>query len=181
MWTEERVDLLKRLWTEGLSASQIASKLGEVTRNAVIGKVHRLGLSGRGSPARAQHTRPRTKSRQAGTGASSATSPTAKITQFPTMGSAALQVQAETVAEAAPAPAPRPQLVRSVAKSRSDGVNILQLSDKTCRWPLGEPGTESFHFCGCAPKAGIPYCDQHAMIAYQPLQDRRRLRARGAA
>ncbi|WP_137388229.1 GcrA family cell cycle regulator [Rhodoligotrophos defluvii] len=170
MWTEERVDLLKRLWTEGLSASQIASKLGEVTRNAVIGKVHRLGLSGRGTPSRAQHARPRTKTRQV---------PAGKIAQFPTAGSAALQVQPEIVAEAPPAP--RPQPIREVITSSSSGVSILQLSDKTCRWPIGEPGTDTFHFCGCAPKAGLPYCDKHARIAYQPLQDRRRLKVRGAA
>ncbi|WP_342640779.1 GcrA family cell cycle regulator [Rhodoligotrophos ferricapiens] len=171
MWTDERVDLLKRLWTEGLSASQIASKLGEVTRNAVIGKVHRLGLSGRGTPSRTQHARPRTKTRQAPT--------SGKITQFPTLGATALQVQPEAVPEAPPAPQPQP--IRQVYSSSNEGVNILQLSDKTCRWPVGEPGTDSFHFCGCAPKSGLPYCDKHARIAYQPLQDRRRIKARGAA
>ncbi|WP_143957866.1 GcrA family cell cycle regulator [Rhodoligotrophos appendicifer] len=171
MWTDERVDLLKQLWNEGLSASQIANKLGEVTRNAVIGKVHRLGLSGRGTPARTQHSRPRVKSRTHGA--------PGKITQFPTMGSSALKVEVETVAEASPAPKPMP--LRQVNTSTSDRVSILQLSDKTCRWPLGEPGTETFHFCGCLPKSGLPYCDTHARLAYQPLQDRRRLKVRGAA
>lgn len=172
MWTDERVDLLKRLWTEGLSASQIATKLGEVTRNAVIGKVHRLGLSGRGTPSRAaQHTRARAKTLTP--------TPSAKVTQFPTAGATALQAQPQTIAALAPAPKPKPML--HVATTARDKINILQLSDKTCRWPVGEPGTDSFHFCGCAPKSGLPYCDRHAQVAYQPLMDRRRVKVRGAA
>lgn len=172
MWTDERVDLLKRLWAEGLSASQIATRLGEVTRNAVIGKVHRLGLSGRGTPSRAaQHSRPRSKP--------VAPAQTAKITQFPTAGATALQAEPQAMPELAPAPKPKSML--SVATSSHDKVNILQLSDKTCRWPVGEPGTESFHFCGCAPKSGLPYCERHAQVAYQPVMDRRRIKVRGAA
>jgi len=178
-WTDERVEHLKQLWSDGLSASQIASKLGGITRNAVIGKVHRLGLSGRGSPSRTSRPRSR-KPRQSAPAAGTAT-----VTQFPTAGATALkpEVQAQAAPETRPAPKPSP--VREVAPS-GKRVDILHLSERTCRWPIGEPGSEEFCFCGAMPKAGLPYCEHHARIAYQPIQDRRRQKravggGRGAA
>ena len=168
-WTDDRVEVLKKLWAEGLSASQIAARLGGVTRNAVIGKVHRLGLSGRATPSRTPRPKPR-RTREP--------SHPSKISSFRTAGATALKVDTEIdshpIIEAEPAP------LREVSTpSSGERCNILQLSDKTCRWPIGDPGSEDFCFCGATPKAGQPYCDHHVQIAYQPAHDRRRRAAGG--
>lgn len=161
-WTDERVELLKRLWGEGLSASQIAGQLGEVTRNAVIGKVHRLGLSGRAKAPAPAAARPR-KDRE---GAEQR--PQRPLTQ----GNTALAAAPDEAPEAAPAPAPETLPDNVVALGQR--CTIMNLTETTCRWPVGEPGTESFHFCGGKCNPGAPYCAHHARIAYQPVQDRRR-------
>ncbi|MEO1200413.1 MAG: GcrA family cell cycle regulator [Pseudomonadota bacterium] len=163
-WTDERVELLKRLWAEGLSASQIAGQLGGVTRNAVIGKVHRLGLSGRAKSTRPVAPRQK-RSRPA-------TRPSGKRPSAPTMGNVALKANPET--EIAPEPAPLPSVVVPMSRRAS----IMELNERTCRWPIGDPGTEDFHYCGCPSEPGSPYCDYHAQIAYQPSAERRRASAR---
>lgn len=168
-WTDERVEVLKKLWAEGLSASQIAARLGGVTRNAVIGKVHRLGLSGRATPSRAPRPKPRRIREPSHPG---------KISQFCSAGTAALK--ADTDLDAEPIIEVEPSPIREVSLPPSgERCNILQLSDKTCRWPIGDPGTEDFCFCGSTPKAGQPYCEHHVQLAYQPAQDRRRRAAGG--
>lgn len=165
-WTEDRVETLKKLWNEGLSASQIAGRLAHgVTRNAVIGKVHRLGLSGRVTPQRAARPRPRKTREPSHPGRP----------MLPIHGATALKALHRI--EPAERPEPEPEPIRLVDLNIPEGerVNILMLSDRTCRWPVGDPGAEDFCFCGHAPKAsGGPYCDYHARIAFQPLQDRRR-------
>jgi GcrA cell cycle regulator len=165
-WPPERVELLKKLWAEGLTASQVAARLGDgISRNAVIGKVHRLGLSGRQSVQRSSAPRPRRPRQPSHPGR-------------PTSGQAAVAVKPQ--ARPQPRPEPEPQPIRLVEIPKSERVSILMLSDKTCRWPLGDPGSEDFCFCGHTPKAGLPYCEYHASLAYQPLHDRRRVsRARG--
>lgn len=166
-WTEFRVEELKRMWTEGMSASQIARQLGAgATRNAVIGKLHRLGLSGRTPPARAANARPRRPSQP---------SHPSRPGLMPTAGATALKPQFD--AKPSPRPEPAPEPIRLVDTPRGERVSILMLSDKTCRWPIGDPGSEDFCFCGAAPRPGGPYCAHHARIAYQPLHDRRRLKA----
>lgn len=170
-WTDERVELLKKLWGDGLSASQIATELGEVTRNAVIGKVHRLGLSGRAKaapvPARPRAAGPKPAGRPEGQ---------APRPQRPaTIGNTALAADLDEAPDEAPAPAPVPQdNVVPITQGTTQGCSIMQLTESTCRWPQGEPGTESFHFCGGKSNPGMPYCAHHARIAYQPVQDRRR-------
>jgi len=162
-WTEDRVETLKKLWTEGLSASQIATRLGGVTRNAVIGKVHRLGLSGRVTPSRA--SRPRVnKPRQP--------SHPGRINAYRSAGATALK--AETIAEKSPLPEPQPAPIHEVEIPPGERATILTLSEKTCRWPIGDPSAEEFHFCGRKPSANMPYCEHHCQIAYQPIQERRR-------
>lgn len=104
-WTDERIQRLKDLWSQGLSASEIAETLGEVSRNAVIGKAHRLGLSGRPSP---------------------------------------------------------------IKKKPVKGATILSLTERMCKWPVGDPKHQDFHFCGKPSLAGLPYCAEHAALAYQP-------------
>ncbi|MDI4657510.1 GcrA family cell cycle regulator [Xanthobacter autotrophicus] len=169
-WTDERVELLKKLWSEGLSASQIATELGEVTRNAVIGKVHRLGLSGRAKSPTPAPARPRSKTdrpERTGTG----TGDLARPHRPATIGNTALAAEPEEMPEEAPAPAPK--AVDNVVPM-AQRCTIMNLTESTCRWPLGEPGTESFHFCGGKSNPGTPYCTTHARMAYQPVQDRRR-------
>src|SRR5215471_8138393 len=133
-WTEERVELLKRLWAEGLSASQIAARLGSVTRNAVIGKVHRLGLSGRATSSRSSSPRPR-RTHVARTSRASSL-------LFGTRGNTALKPQFE--AEPDLAPAPLAELVIPL----NERASIMTLKEAMCRWPIGDPGEPEFHFCG---------------------------------
>lgn len=178
-WTEERVELLKKLWSDGLSASQIATELGSVTRNAVIGKVHRLGLSGRAknpaAPAAARNAAPR----KAPTRSPSA--PAAGASAGMTRGANALAPhyaeEAEPDMAADPAPAPSEDVVIPF----SERVTIMDLREYMCRWPMGDPTTPEFRFCGGRSQTGMPYCSYHARIAYQPAADRRRDRSKLAA
>jgi GcrA cell cycle regulator len=169
-WTDERVEQLKKMWLEGLSASQIASELANgITRNAVIGKVHRLGLSGRvKSPVPAQ-ARPRPKTRSE----DEERSPSIPVTH----GNLALAIEARP----APAPAPRAAGV-DVVVPICERVSIMDLRESMCRWPLGDPTNADFRYCGAKNHTGLgPYCAHHARIAYQPAQDRRRDRERRLA
>ena len=169
-WTDERVELLKKLWTEGLSASQIAGRLGSgVTRNAVIGKVHRLNLSGRVQQQRGTQPRAPRKQRE----------PSLRRVRTawhaePRHGRQQCAEADDAGRSARPPPAlPEPQPLRLVDLPQDGRVTILHLSDKTCKWPIGDPGSEEFCFCGHGPRDGSPYCEYHARLAYQPLQDRR--------
>ena len=155
-WTDERVELLKKLWADGLSASQIAAQLGGVTRNAVIGKVHRLGLSGRAKSPSNGSPRPR-KPRSA------SMRPRLRFN-----GNTALAPHYESELDLDPLANIVPMGPR---------VSILELTEATCRWPIGDPGTEGFAYCGSQTKAELPYCPYHSRIAYQPLAERRRQRA----
>lgn len=167
-WTDERVELLRKLWMDGLSASQIAAELANgITRNAVIGKVHRLGLSGRvkcATPSSAPRPRPAAPRPQR----PPAPRPAATMSR----GGAALALQPEAFA----APAPRP--VEDIVIPMSERVTIMELREGMCRWPLGDPATPDFRYCGGRSDIGAPYCMHHARMAYQPAQDRRRERER---
>ena len=172
-WTDERVELLKKLWSDGLSASQIAGELGGVTRNAVIGKVHRLGLSGRAKAPAPQAQRPKKPSIR-----------TAQPQSRPhaghgaTMGNVALK--AEVVPIARPQVEYQPAIYALSEAPLVENASILQLTEQTCKWPVGDPGADDFHFCARRSDTGIPYCGYHARIAYQPVNDRRRDRRAAA-
>lgn len=129
-WTNERVALLKRLWVEGKTAAEIAKVLGNITRNAVIGKAHRLKLSNRLSPIQQNTKKP---------------------------------AKAAVAEPAAVKKADRP----AAAPIKILGVGMAELKEKMCRWPIGDPKDPSFHFCGCQTVAGLPYCPDHARMAYQ--------------
>ncbi|MDB5441297.1 MAG: gcrA [Caulobacteraceae bacterium] len=149
-WDDERVATLKKLWLEGLSASQIAKQLGGVTRNAVIGKVHRLGLSGRAAPSQPQ--------RQV---AFKAPRPPRPISQAP--------VRRE-VTPSSPSSMPVPAAPRPVFVAEAPGTaTVLTLGVHMCKWPIGDPSSDNFTFCGRRQSEG-PYCIDHARVAYQPQQ-----------
>ncbi len=167
-WTNERVELLKKLWSDGLSASQIAGELGGVTRNAVIGKVHRLGLSGRAksSSTSAKPRRPRSTAP-----AAAGASPKKPASQPQTIGATALKadIAPAPIAQAKPQVEPIADLVPI-----SQRASILTLTERTCKWPIGDPATDDFYFCGRSSDPNVPYCAHHCKIAYQPVADRRR-------
>ncbi len=171
-WTDERVELLRKLWSDGLSASQIAAQIGSVTRNAVIGKVHRLGLSGR---AKTMTTAPRInrtphKARPQGN-----SMPRAGMAPM-SFGATALKTEAQPDVERAVEPAPAIPFPVPESQSR---ITLMQLTERTCRWPVGDPSTAEFRFCGANSEAGVPYCTYHCAIAYQPVSDRKRRAAGG--
>jgi GcrA cell cycle regulator len=170
IWTDERVEMLRKLWAEGLSASQIAAQLGGVSRNAVIGKVHRLKLSGRGrttaAPARPKKPSQPTAAKPQGRPAS------ASRPHSTSMGNTALQVRFD----AEPSVRTIERNVEDVVVPISRNLQLIQLNERTCKWPIGDPLAENFHFCGndCADTG--PYCRYHARIAFQPASERRRIR-----
>jgi GcrA cell cycle regulator len=158
-WNDERVELLKKLWADGLSASQIAGRLGGVTRNAVIGKVHRLGLSGRATTSRMKSHRPRARV------------PTAKRLlkpRFANIGNPALRNL--YLGDTEPYSPPAEELEIPTAERKY----IQTLTELSCRWPIGDPQHADFHFCGKGKITGLPYCEFHARRAFQPPQPRRR-------
>lgn len=160
-WTDERVETLKKLWLEGLSASQIAAELGGVTRNAVIGKVHRLGLSGRTRNPRGS-TRPAPKHKP-------------QPAQQASSGNLKLKAQPRAEAALAPETQAKPALdLVETGAPESRRASILMLNDRVCKWPIGDPSKEDFHFCGCPSETGSPYCPYHTKVAYQPVRERRR-------
>ncbi|MGD9786281.1 MAG: GcrA family cell cycle regulator [Hyphomicrobiaceae bacterium] len=163
-WTDERVELLKKLWSEGLSASQIASRLGSVTRNAVIGKVHRLGLSGRATTSRMKTHRARPRNNNA----TPAKRPAAARSRFASVGNPALRALYHPDAE--PFVAQEAELDIPLKERKT----IQTLAECHCRWPIGDPQSADFHFCGKEKVAGLPYCQFHARRAYQPPQSKRR-------
>ncbi|HEY0214040.1 MAG TPA: GcrA family cell cycle regulator [Paenirhodobacter sp.] len=199
-WTDERVELLKKMWQEGQSASQIAKELGGVTRNAVIGKVHRLGLSNRieGAPmATAPAAEPMTKPEPVAEAAPRAPEPAPRpepVAARPAPQSAPAARPEPVAVPAAPpmirkaiVPAgqplpPQPSLneispetlasVREVEK-RSRKISLMDLTERTCKWPIGDPATENFYFCGLPSQPGKPYCEAHVSVAFQPMSARR--------
>ena len=160
-WTEERVEVLKKLWTEGHSASQIANQLGGVTRNAVIGKVHRLGLSGRTTPSRPVKRPPRL----------SRPKPRPQ-TEPVSAGNDAPRTPASQTARTALRDTEK---LEPLALDNGEKANVLNLSASMCKWPIGDPGDPDFAFCGRRATCG-PYCADHARIAFQPARKRERKR-----
>jgi GcrA cell cycle regulator len=165
-WTDERVELLKKLWTDGLSASQIAAELGNVTRNAVIGKVHRLGLSGRAKDAKPNGSAAPARPRKA-TRAPSAPAPIPPQPHNNNVVIAPISLQPVTQE-------PAVFVEEDMAVPVSERVTIMDLRESMCRWPMGDPTKPEFRFCGARSVTGLPYCTHHARIAYQPVADRKR-------
>ncbi|AVO38732.1 GcrA family cell cycle regulator [Pukyongiella litopenaei] len=185
-WTEERVDLLKKLWGEGQSASQIAKELGGVTRNAVIGKVHRLGLSNRqsgGAAAAAKPAEPKAAPKaEAAPKPAPKTEPARPAAQpAPADAKPAMPARRQIIPAGQPLP-PQPSAneispealakVNEVEK-KAKKLGLMELTERTCKWPVGDPATEDFWFCGLPVQVGKPYCEAHVGVAFQPMSARR--------
>ncbi|WP_108500375.1 GcrA family cell cycle regulator [Paracoccus indicus] len=203
-WTDERVETLKRMWSEGQSASAIAKELGGVTRNAVIGKVHRLGLSNRNEEAEATPApaaaapapEPAAPKKPA---APKAAAPAPQPAAPAPKPAAQPEPEPEEDEEAAPqpvfTPVPRrpivpagqplppqpsaneisPEALASVreVEKRARKLSLMELTERTCKWPIGDPATDKFWFCGLPSQAGKPYCEAHVGVAFQPMSSRR--------
>ncbi len=173
-WTDERVETLKKMWGEGQSASQIAKELGGVTRNAVIGKVHRLGLSNRaGSSAPA----PEKKAAKP----AAPKKPAAKVAPEDKVIEVTVTPRKPIVPAGQPLP-PQPSAneispealakVNEVEKT-AKRISLMDLTERTCKWPIGDPATDDFWFCGLSVQQGKPYCEAHVGVAFQPMSNRR--------
>ena len=138
-WTSEKVEKLKELWSKGFTASQIAEKLGDTTRNAVIGKAHRLNLEAR-APSKQTNT-PRSKENR-------------------------------NVVKRSPAPMSRKAKFQSILLDKNfepeNPKTLEELTELTCKWPIGHPNEEKFYFCGRKPEGDFPYCKLHVLYAFQP-------------
>ncbi len=148
-WTDDRVAVLKKLWLEGLSASQIAKQLGGVTRNAVIGKVHRLGLSGRAAPSQ----------------------PARAVLRTPRPPRAPSQPTVRREPSAI-AHHPRPEPQRLYVPEEPGMATVLTLGAHMCKWPIGDPSSDEFTFCG--RRAEGAYCVEHSRVAFQPAQAKKK-------
>ena len=175
-WTEQRIDMLRKLWGQGQTASQIATLLGGVTRNAVIGKAHRLGLTGRPSPIKregaettAPRRKPATAPRRQQPGL--APMPQARHAVAPASQSAASQ-PATSAQPGARFTAPSRGQMETRVEPRAEIAApkapraTAQAGSKSCSWPVGDPKQLGFHFCSDAAEAGRPYCAHHCAIAY---------------
>jgi GcrA cell cycle regulator len=159
-WDGERVELLRKLWQDGVSASRIAAQLGAgITRNAVIGKVHRLGLAGRAKPATAA-TAPRAKR---------ATTPLTQQKTVALRGNTVMLREIVVAEEYEPVVKPE-----AVVIPISERVTITELRENMCRWPLGDPLAPEFRYCGTKCDPAETYCMPHARMAYQQVPDRKR-------
>jgi GcrA cell cycle regulator len=186
-WTDERVEALRAMWSEGKSASQIAKELGGVTRNAVIGKVHRLGLSNRvggvggedengGFDPVVEGPEPE-RAPEAPAPQPAAPRPAGKEAVVPARPKPAGQVMP-------PQPAPSEISAEALANlaevaKKARRLSLMQLTERTCKWPVGDPATDDFWFCGLPTVPGKPYCDTHVAVAFQPMSARRDRRAGG--
>lgn len=199
-WTDERVETLKRMWAEGQSASQIAKELGGVTRNAVIGKVHRLGLSNRvGGKDEEEGEAPAARPEPAPQPAPAAAAPRPEpapepVAAAPRPAPEPRPAPAAPVANVTPLPVRKPLVpagqplppqpsaneispealasVREVEK-RARRLTLMELTERTCKWPIGDPATDDFWFCGLPSLPGKPYCEAHVGVAFQPMSARR--------
>jgi GcrA cell cycle regulator len=200
-WTDERIERLKKMWHDGATASQIADELGGVSRNAVIGKAHRLGLEQRPSPVKpgdeekakkpapsaaapakpaapkAEAPRPAPAAppvQHAAPGAPHQHRPAGDNIQYRSIGPGGFVRQGPGDQQAPIPPAPPRRLVPAKPSPEvADKTSLLELNDRICKWPMGHPGEPDFHFCGNPANPGFPYCVDHCGVAYQAQLPRR--------
>ena len=200
-WTEERVRKLTLLWKSGNSASKIAIELGEgVSRNAVIGKIHRLGLSDRGTGLKVSGPK---KIKEKIKDKNLSKDEDLKVSQLENISEVSSQRKGKKRG--------RKPLIKNLTKSENKSIydsnaienssfetgdvdneidnitlanmieieksakklSLLELTEKTCKWPIGDPATSEFWFCGHPSEQGKPYCETHISIAFQPIANKR--------
>ena len=191
-WSDERVAILKKMWLEGCSASEIAKELGNITRNAVIGKVHRLGLSNREtniskSPTDSQkitksmkrgrppklNKEPKKRGRplkvKEATAYSDKKSKVEKSVSRPDKVKLSNEETIDVVSDLSE------ETLKNLLKVelKSKKISLMELTERTCKWPIGDPATDKFWFCGHESEPGKPYCKTHISIAFQPITQRR--------
>ncbi len=187
-WTDERVELLKKMWGEGQSASQIAKELGGVTRNAVIGKVHRLGLSNRaGSGGAKADSKPKAEAKPKAAPKAKAEPKAKPVPEMKTEPAVPPRPANSPSNRKAIIPAGQPLPPQPSAneispealakvneiEKKAKKLTLMELTERTCKWPVGDPATEHFWFCGLPTQAGKPYCEAHVGVAFQPMSSRR--------
>jgi GcrA cell cycle regulator len=173
-WDEGTIVRLRELWSEGLSTAEIGRRLG-VSKNAIVGKAHRLELPPRPSPIR--------RDPAAQENAASGSAPRAETTTLPPLPSDQAPKQAPVIKEVPPpvslvvvpppAPVPAARPVSPAPRPVPPSSHRPYARIVTCCWPIGEPGTSGFHFCDDPSEPGKPYCAEHAKLAYVKVRDRR--------
>jgi GcrA cell cycle regulator len=152
-WNEDAIEKLRALWAEGLSTAEIGRRMG-VSKNAVVGKAHRLNLPSRPSPIRRDGERaPRRR--------------LPRRIQGPTLPALSASSSPMPIELPRPVADRQPPVLRAVCLPRP-GARVTP-----CCWPIGEPGTKTFRFCDVGAIAGKPYCEDHASLAYVRVRDRR--------
>jgi len=200
-WTEERVKKLTILWKSGNSASKIAIELGEgVSRNAVIGKIHRLGLSERKSGLSPNGPNKSLKHQSNNTSASDKKSNVLKLSpnlepslqkkgkkrgrkpsvknlindENPSDNISIMSEKSSSERLESQEEIDQITLANMIElEKNSKKLSLLELTEKTCKWPIGDPATSEFWFCGHPSEQGKPYCETHVTIAFQPVTTRR--------
>ena len=191
-WSDERVAILKKMWLEGSSASEIAKELGNITRNAVIGKVHRLGMSNRdtnnlksgSSTSNAKKSVRRGRPPKVNKEEKKRGRPhklkdpgdfpgTLDLTEKSTPSSAKeMRLDENKTKLASDLSEETLQNILKV-EMKSKKISLMELTERTCKWPIGDPATDTFWFCGHESEPGKPYCKTHISIAFQPITQRR--------
>ena len=190
-WNEEKVNKLKELWGKGNTASQIAEIIGGISRNAVIGKVHRLGLSNReinvskagattndavkgikrGRPPKNNEPKKRGRPQKIKEPKDFHETPSDRGKSIGVSGAtkrlndSKLEVVSDLSEETLK------DLMKVEMKSKK--ISLMELTERTCKWPIGDPATDAFWFCGHEAEPGKPYCKTHISIAFQPITQRR--------
>ena len=191
-WSDERVAILKKMWLDGNSASEIAKALGNITRNAVIGKVHRLGLSNRDTNV----SKASVTSNKAIKGVKRGRPP--KINKEPKKRGRPQKIKGPKEFNESSTERGKPisesgatgrsndsklEVVSDLSEEtlkdllkvemKSKKISLMDLTERTCKWPIGDPATDAFWFCGHEAEPGKPYCKTHISIAFQPITQRR--------
>ena len=191
-WSDERVAILKKMWLEGNSASEIAKELGNITRNAVIGKVHRLGLSNRDTNVSKSGSSSNTITKSVKRGRPPKTNTETKKRGRPRNLKDArdfpepMNGKDKSTSSLGNTKIPNDNNLKVVSdlsdetlknllklESKSKKISLMELTERTCKWPIGDPSTDSFWFCGHESEPGKPYCKTHISIAFQPMTQRR--------
>ena len=191
-WSDERVAILKKMWLEGNSASEIAKELGNITRNAVIGKVHRLGLSNRDTNVSKSGSSSNTITKSVKRGRPPKTNTETKKRGRPRNLKDArdfpepMNGKDKSTSSLGNTKIPNDNNLKVVSdlsdetlknllklESKSKKISLMELTERTCKWPIGDPSTDSFWFCGHESEPGKPYCKTHISIAFQPINQRR--------